>query len=228
MAHEAATYEAALTGKTPAETKTEVDAATAAARNSYQSSFEATEEQYQERADLEGAPVIDSIEPVQVEPEDTELTLTLVGEDLTGVTSVTLDGVAATEFTVNDDHEIEATFTVPAEDGSLPVVAHKGGLHGNTVAAVITIVPVIDTIDPTAFEAQEEDTELVLTLNGRALSTVTTVTLDGVESTDITVVSETDITATFPIPEEAGTLDVVAHKGELESNAVGLAFTIAA
>ena len=228
MAHEAATYEAALAGKTPAETKTEVDTATAAARNSYQSSFEATEEQYQERADLEGAPVIDSIEPVQVEPEDTALTLTLVGEDLTGVTSVTLGGVAATEFTVNDDHEIEATFTVPAEDGSLPVVAHKGGLHGNTVAAVITIVPVIDTIDPTAFEAEVEGPALVLTLTGRALSTCTSVTLDGVDAENIDVTSATEIVATFPTPAAAGTLDVVAHKGELESNAVGLAFTIAA
>ena len=141
MAHEAATYAAALAGKTPAETKDEVDAATTAARSSYQSSFEATEEQYQERADLEGRPVIASIDPESFEAteEDTDVTITLRGEDFTGVTSVTLGGVAATEVTVNDDQEIEATFPIPEDEGTLDVIAHKGELHSNAVPLTFTI-----------------------------------------------------------------------------------------
>lgn len=140
MAHEAATYEAALAGKTPAETKTEVDAATVAARNSYQSSFEATEEQYQERADLEGAPLISAIDPESFEAteEDTDVTITLTGEDFTGVTSVTLSGVEATEFTINDDHEIEVTFALPEGAAVHDLRASKGELRGNIVQFEIT------------------------------------------------------------------------------------------
>lgn len=141
MAHEAATYAAALAGKTPAETKDEVDAATTAARSSYQSSFEATEEQYQARSDLDGTPVITMIDPdaYEAQEEDETLTLTLTGNDFTGVTSVTLGGVAATEVAVNTDLEIEATFPIPAEAGDLDVIAHKGELHSNAVVLAFTI-----------------------------------------------------------------------------------------
>lgn len=135
MAHEAATYVAALAGKTPAETKDEVDAATTAARSSYQSSFEATEEQYQE-----GAPLISAIDPESFEAteEDTDVTITLTGEDFTGVTSVTLSGVEATEFTINDDHEIEVTFALPEGAAVHDLRASKGELRGNIVQFEIT------------------------------------------------------------------------------------------
>lgn len=141
MPHEAATYQDALTSKTPAETKAEVEDQIDDARDSYQSSFEATEEQYQERADLEGAPLISAIDPESFEATegDTDVTITLTGEDFTGVTSVTLSDVEATEFTINDDHEIEVTFALPEGAAVHDLRASKGELRGNIVQFEITL-----------------------------------------------------------------------------------------
>lgn len=141
MPHEAATYQDALTSKTPAETKAEVEDQIDDARDSYQSSLFATGDEYQARSDLDGTPVITMIDPdaYEAQEEDETLTLTLTGNDFTGVTSVTLGGVAATEVTVNTDLEIEATFPIPAEAGDLDVIAHKGEQHSNAVVLAFTI-----------------------------------------------------------------------------------------
>lgn len=143
MPHEAATYQAGLTSTTPAETKAIVEGQVDDARDSYQSSFDATAAQYQGDVDYDGIPVLTSIDPdaYEAQPEDEYLLLTLTGDDFTGVTSVTLDGVAATTVSINDDHEIEATFPIPGDEGDLDVIAHKGARQSNAVALTFTIAP---------------------------------------------------------------------------------------
>ena len=143
MPHEAATYADALasTVTTPAETQAIVEQQIDDARTSYEGSFDATAAEYQGDVDYDGIPVLTSIDPdaYEAQPEDESLLLTLTGDDFTGVTSVTLEGVEATTVTLNDDHEIEATFPIPEAEGSLDVVVHKDARASNAVELAFTI-----------------------------------------------------------------------------------------
>lgn len=192
------------------------------------------EEQYRDHLDLDGPvpnpdPQIFSITPSSytAEPEDEDLTITVTGDGFTGTTSVTLDGVAGTGLDVNSNNELEITFALPEDDGSFDVVVHEGAKSSNAAPLVLVLTPAITSITPSSFEAEPEDESLAITVAGSGFTGSTSVTLDGVEATEMTVNSAAEIEAVFPVPEEAGSLDVVVHKGDLDSNAVALTFTIA-
>lgn len=152
-------------------------------------------------------PDITSIAPMSgTESGGTAVTIT--GTELSGVTSVTFDGTAATDISVVDDTTI--TCTTPAGSGTVDV-AVSDGTNGDTLAGgymYTTPTPVISSISPMT---GTESGGTTVTITGIDLSGVTSVTFDGTESTNVSVVDATTITCTTPAG--TGTVDVVISDG---------------
>ncbi len=131
--------------------------------------------------------------------------LTLVGEQFTGATDVSVGGAAGT-FTVVDDRTI--TLTVPAgAAGPADVVVTTGAGSATLTGGVTYFAPVV--IDAVAPAFGPSDGGTAVTLSGRGFVDPAVVTFGGIPATDVVVAADgLSVTATTPAGA-AGAVDVV-------------------
>ncbi len=148
------------------------------------------------------APVLTSIAPSSGRRNST-VSVTLTGTHLTGTTAVTVSGTGVTVsgITVVGDTQVTATFTI-ATTAALSArnvsVATSGGTS-NTVTFTVT-APTLASINPAT---GVRGTSVPVTLTGTGLTGATAVNVsgagNGITVTNLSVVSDTQITATFVI-----------------------------
>ncbi|STX88261.1 IPT/TIG domain-containing protein [Legionella feeleii] len=131
---------------------------------------------------------------------------TVDGTGLTNLTSLTFDGLPATNISVIDDTMVSGLTPAHAA-GAVDVVATTPGgqatlTNGYTYQA--PILPVITAINPTSGTTSGNT---FVTLTGTGLSGTTSVTFDGLPATSINVISVTMVTAVTPA-HAAGAIDV--------------------
>ncbi|WP_158292613.1 IPT/TIG domain-containing protein [Serinibacter arcticus] len=149
------------------------------------------------------APVAESLSPVSG-PVAGGTSVTVVGENFTPDSVVTIDGVEV-PATVNDEGT-EVTFTTPAhEAGPVDVVVTTPG--GSTEPLVFTYVdaPTADSLSPVAGPVAGGT---VVTIVGENFTPDSVVTIDGVTVPATVNDDGTEITFTTPA-HEAGPVDVV-------------------
>jgi hypothetical protein len=163
-------------------------------------------------------PTISSITPA-AGPEAGDAAVTITGTGFTHTTAVTIGTTAATSFTIVSDTQVRAT--TPAGTGAVSISVTTAG--GTATAGTYTYAPVptISSIIPEVGPVAGGST---VTITGTNLSTVESVTFDGIPSATLTVISNTQITAIAPAG--TGTVDVSVVTAGGAATAVG-AFTYA-
>jgi uncharacterized repeat protein (TIGR03803 family) len=132
----------------------------------------------------------------------------ILGNNLTGATSLTFNGTSAT-FTVVSSTEIIATVPSGATTGSLDVTTPSTTLTSNVDFRVTpTIASLLPTNGPVG-------TSVVIT--GQSFTRVTTITFGGVKARSFTVDSDTQITATVPSRAKTGKIGVTTPGGKTTS-----------
>jgi glutamate dehydrogenase/leucine dehydrogenase len=130
-------------------------------------------------------------------PQQGGTTVTLTGAGFTGATSVTFGAVAGTDLTVLSDSSL--TVVSPAGDAGhdpeLQVTAPGGKSLLNTKYRFTYTGPVITSISPNSGSTAGGTT---VTINGSGLTGATQVKFGGTPATDVTVVSDSQITAVTP------------------------------
>lgn len=133
-------------------------------------------------------------------PEAGGTPVTIIGTGFTGAEEVLFGDTAGTGFTVVSDNQI--TVSTPAGTGSVPV-AVNGAPEGDIVAdslfsyipAGVDGDPVVTTVDPTS---GPEAGGTLVTIGGSNLSIVDEVRFGDNLGTELTVVSDTQITVVTP------------------------------
>lgn len=139
-------------------------------------------------------------------PETGTNTVTITGQCFTGATDVLFGATSATSFTVVDDTTITAV--VPAGTGVVDVTVIGAGTCGTgTLPDGYAYLPAAVLTSMTPTEGPESGGTLV-TLTGTGFTNATDVTFDGISATDVTVVSDTEITAVSPahVPSTVGVI----------------------
>jgi len=134
----------------------------------------------------------------------------ILGTSLTGATSVSFNGTAAT-FTVVSSTEITTTVPANATTGKVKVTTPRGALSSN---ARFRVTPVITSLTPTSGPPGT-----LVTITGNSLTGATSVTFGGVKATTFTVNSYTQITATVPTGAKTGKINVTTPGGTATSSA---------
>jgi uncharacterized repeat protein (TIGR03803 family) len=132
----------------------------------------------------------------------------ILGNNLTGATSVTFNGTAAT-FTVVSSTEITTTVPTGATSGTVEVTTPGGTLKSNVV---FRVTPQIKSFTPTSGPAGT-----VVTVTGVSLTQTTKVTFGGVKATTFTVDSDTQVTATVPAGAKTGKIGITTKGGTAAS-----------
>lgn len=164
-------------------------------------------------------PVVLGLTPNQG-PEAGGTTVTITGENFTGVDSVTFDGNEAASFTVVSDAEITAV--TPAGTGLVDVTIANGTATATLEDAFTYVpddggseIPAVLSITP---NQGPEAGGTTVTIGGRNLDQTDSVTFDGIAATSFTIVSDTEVTAVTP--PGVGTVDVALSSGEVVSTLV--------
>ncbi|MFF2389696.1 IPT/TIG domain-containing protein [Agromyces sp. NPDC058104] len=158
------------------------------------------------------APALTSLDPDEG-PVAGGTPVTITGTDLSGATSVTVDGASVT-FTQVSDTEI--TFVTPAHAaGPVNVVVVTAGGPSNALPFTYFDVPVLTSLDP---DEGPVTGGTDVTITGTALGGATEVTVDGV-SVPFTQVGDTEITFVTPA-HAAGPVDVVVSTPGGDSDAL--------
>jgi hypothetical protein len=158
-----------------------------------------------------GAPTLTSISPATHTRGGAGFTVTLTGTNLTGANAVTVTrpgggavGITVTNVTAVNATTVTATFTISAtaNQSARNVSVTTTGGTSNTVPFSI-VAPVLGSVTP---NAGLRGTSVPVTLNGSGFSSATGVAVSGagVGVSNFTVVSDTQITATFNITTTAG------------------------
>jgi uncharacterized repeat protein (TIGR03803 family) len=132
----------------------------------------------------------------------------ILGNNLTGATSVTFNGTAAT-FTVVSSTEITTTVPSSATTGKITVTTPSTTLTSNVN---FRVTPTIASFLPTSGPV---GTSIVIT--GVSLTGATSVTIGGVKAASFTVDSDTQITATVPSGAKTGKVGVTTSGGKTTS-----------
>jgi uncharacterized repeat protein (TIGR03803 family) len=136
-------------------------------------------------------------------------TAEILGQGLTGTSSVSFNGTPAT-FTVVSDTYLTAKVPVGANTGSVSVVTSGGTL---TSSHIFLVTPTIKTISPTSGPIGT-----VVTITGTGLTQTTKVTF-GRKTGTFTVNSDSQITATVPSTAKTGKIVVTTPGGTATSSA---------
>jgi len=132
----------------------------------------------------------------------------LLGTNLTGTTSVSFNGTAAT-FTVVSSSEITTTVPAGATGGSVTVVTPQGTLTSNVA---FRVTPQIKTFSPSSGAVGT-----VVTITGVSLTQTEAVYFGGVKATAFTVVSDTDVQVTVPTGAKTGHITITTAGGTATS-----------
>ena len=137
-------------------------------------------------------PIIKNIRPID---GIVGTTITITGTHLTGTSSVTVGGVAATSFTVVSSTSVTAVTPAGSAGVKNVVLTTLGGTATSTNAFTYVGVPTISSINPnTGILAGGTS----FTITGTNLSNTSSVTVGGAAATSVTVVSATSVTAVTP------------------------------
>ena len=132
----------------------------------------------------------------------------ILGTNLTGATSVSFAGTAAT-FKVVSSSEITTTVPAGATTGKVEVKTPSRTLSSNVA---FRVTPSISSFSPTSGPV---DTSVTIT--GESLTGATSVTFGGVKATSFKVDSDTEITATVPTGAKTGKIGVTTPGGTATS-----------
>lgn len=135
-------------------------------------------------------------------------TITILGTNLTGTTSVKFDGVAST-FRVVSSSEITAVIPSAAKTGNITVKTPSGTL---TTVQTFKVTPVV-----TAFSPESGPVGTEVTITGTGLTGATAVTFGGVKATTFSVKSATEVTADAPTGAKTGPIAVTTPGGTATS-----------
>ena len=136
--------------------------------------------------------------------------ISILGTDLTGATSVTFNGIPAA-FTVVSASLITATIPDGATTGNIEVTTPGATLVSN---APFRVLPVIGSFAPNSGPAGT-----VLVITGDSFTGATSVSLGGVNAPNLTVNTDTQITATVPSGASTGRIYVTTRGGTAASAA---------
>ncbi|WP_460573979.1 IPT/TIG domain-containing protein [Humibacter soli] len=153
----------------------------------------------------EPAPAISSLNPNHG-PQTGGTTVTIDGSGFTGATAVTLGGVAGTNLQIVSDTELIVDSPVHAP-GAVDVVVSTPA--GDSAPQTFTFdpVPSVTSIDPSS---GPQTGGTVVTITGTGFTGASGVTFDGIDGTNLTVVSDTEIQVTTPA-HTPGPVDVVVQ-----------------
>jgi uncharacterized repeat protein (TIGR03803 family) len=132
----------------------------------------------------------------------------ILGTDLTGATSVTFNGTAAT-FTVVSASEIETTVPAGATTGNVKVTTPSDTLTSNKEFLVTPRI--------TSFTPPSGPVGTPVTISGVSLMQTTKVTFNGVKATTFTANSDTQVTATVPAKAKTGKIAITTPGGAATS-----------
>lgn len=150
------------------------------------------------------APVLNSFSPTGGSPGTVVI---LTGQNLTGATQVSFNGVAAGSYTVGSATQLTVTVPVGASTG--PVRVTTPGGTGDSSNYFSVTVPTLTAIAPTAGPAGT-----VVTLTGSNLLGLTGVTFNGLAAPDATVdATGTQVTVTAPAGVTTGPVVATASAG---------------
>lgn len=153
-----------------------------------------------------------SITTATPDPVNWLATLTITGTALANATSVTIGGTAAT-ITSNTGSQIDVTVADGTPTGSQAVVVTTALGSDTTNVTVNSVAPGVTGVSPNPVLWLG-----TLTINGAALSTVTSVTIGGVAAT-VTTTTSTQLQVTVDISTPTGTLTVaVTTAGGLDNS----------
>jgi uncharacterized repeat protein (TIGR03803 family) len=141
-------------------------------------------------------------------------TVSILGNDLTSVTSVTFEGIAAT-FTVVSDSEIKTTVPAGARTGKVKLRGHEALSGGLTSNVAFRVTPQILSFNPPAGPVGTQ-----VTITGVSLTQTKQVTFGGVKATPFTVDSDTEVTATVPPGAKTGSIAVTTAGGTATSSGI--------
>lgn len=153
-------------------------------------------------------PAITSVTPA-VGPETGFTIVTIGGNGFDGATGVTFGGKDVISYKVDSDTQI--TVVTPAGTGVVPIVVN--GANGDINSPIAyTYVPVAPVVDPTITSVTPNTGSTAggtnVTIIGGGFTAGSNVFFDGKPASNVTVVSDTEITATTP-SGSAGAVDVV-------------------
>jgi uncharacterized repeat protein (TIGR03803 family) len=142
-------------------------------------------------------------------------TVIILGTNLTGATSVSFNGAAAT-FTVVSSSEITTTVPAGATTGKVQVTTPSSTLKSSQI---FHVTPQILSFTPTSGPVGTP-----VQITGVSLTQTTGVTFGGVKATSFTVNSDTQVTATVPTGAVTGRI-VLSTAGGASTSAVNFTVT---
>jgi uncharacterized repeat protein (TIGR03803 family) len=132
----------------------------------------------------------------------------ILGTDLAGATAVTFDGTVAT-FTVVSSSEIATTVPAGAKTGPVEVTTPNGTLKSNVIFRV--------TPQITSFTPRGGVVGASVKITGTGLTQTTEVTFGGAKGENLTVKSDSELTADVPTNATTGTIGVTTRGGTATS-----------
>jgi hypothetical protein len=135
--------------------------------------------------------------------------VTITGTDLSDITGVTFNGVAASYFFASSTTSASAYAPTGVTTG--PVIVTTPG--GTSNGLLFTAAPVLNSFSPTG-----GNPGTLVTLTGQNLTGATQVSFNGVSAGSYTVVSATQLTATVPVGASTGPIRVTTPEGTAASN----------
>jgi uncharacterized repeat protein (TIGR03803 family) len=135
----------------------------------------------------------------------------ILGNNLTGTTSVSFNGTTAT-FAVASDTEIKTTVPAGATTGPVAVATSKGKLKSNVA---FRVTPQIANFTPTSGPVGKP-----VTITGVSLTQTSKVTFGGAKATTFTVKSDTQVIADVPTGATTGHIAITTPGGTAVSSGV--------
>ncbi len=137
--------------------------------------------------------------------------VTITGTNLTGATTVTFGGKAASSFSVNSAIQITAVVASGSSSGKISVTT-GGGIATSSSSFAVSGPPTISTFGPASGPV---GTSVVIT--GTYFTGATAVTFNGKAATSFTVSNDTHISATIASGTTTGTIAVTTPLGTATS-----------
>ncbi|WP_180336389.1 IPT/TIG domain-containing protein [Pontibacter ramchanderi] len=153
-------------------------------------------------------------------------TITIYGQNLTGVNQVLFNGVAADPTTIKyevetEDSEITVTIPLGATSGPLTIASPAGSTVSTPTFNVLGPQILAQEGEPNAgfeFYPVSGSAGDEVTLYGKYFLAVTEVQFNGIKATNLSVVNDSTIKISVPLGAGTGVIKVLAPAGEDESS----------
>ena len=142
----------------------------------------------------------------------------ITGTDFTGATAVRFNGINATSFTINSATQITTTVPTGATTGSISVTT-AGGTGNSSSNFTIIRIPTVSSFTPSSGVVGT-----TVTITGTNFTNASAVRFNGINATNYTVNSDTQITATVPSGVTSGSISVTAPEGTGTSSSSFIVF----